>query len=77
VNVRQGHAQRCRVARHWQRLRRGPTAYTRIGFVWLRRVSADLSVIEVTHGLAAAASKGLLNLTEPGGQLVRGAVSGH
>ena len=68
MNVRQGHAQRCRVAaRHWQRLRPGPRAYTRIGFVWLRRVSADLSVIEVTHGLAAAASKGLLNLTEPGG----------
>jgi hypothetical protein len=55
----------------------GPKGIHSHWFVWLRRVSADVSVIEVTHGLAAAASKGLLNLTEPGGQLVRGAVSGH
>jgi hypothetical protein len=32
-------------------------------------------VIEVTHGLAAAAIKGLLRLSESGGQPARGAVS--
>jgi hypothetical protein len=34
-------------------------------------------VIEVTHGLAAAASNGSLRLSESGGQLLRGAVGGR
>jgi hypothetical protein len=65
--------------RRWQRLRLGKGDLHSHWFlsVSARPVSADVDVIEVTHGLAAAASKGLLKLSEPRAQLVRGAVSRH
>ena len=65
------------ITRHWQRLRLAKGIHSH----WFLSVSAlcprTLTVIEVTHGLAAAASKGLLKLSEPRAQLVSGAVSGH
>jgi hypothetical protein len=51
----------------------GQGAYARIGFCRFPPCVCGRDVIEVTHGLAAAACEGLLKLSEPRFQLLRGA----